>query len=618
MSFRFAVVSLLALVFCAFSSASEERPDRPNFVWIVSEDNSMHYHAEYFPGGVPSPEISRMAQEGLFFEHAFSNGPVCSAARTTLATCVYGPRLASHFHRSLERAKLPKGWRMFPAYLRDAGYYTMVGKKDFNVQEGAGVWDNESRGATWHNRPSKTTPFFQMKSGGGTHESSVHFRTGKMGIEGMTTDLKTVPVAPYHPDTPLFRYTNTRYRDRIRGVNGAVAQTLAALEEDGLLEDTFVFYFGDHGGVLPRSKGYIYESGVHVPLVVRIPEKWKHLVDAPRGTRVKGFVDFTDMGVTLLKLAGVNIPEHMDGRPFLGEGVKMAEVNARDEAFFYADRFDEKYEMVRALRKGRFKYMRFYEAHYPDGLQCNYRYRQMAYQQWRDLYREGKLNETQRAFFEPKPPEALFDVEADPHETKNLAGNPAHAETLKDLRQRLARRVRDLADLSFLTEKTVVVEALDDPLAFGKAHAEEIVRLADIADLALLPFEEAKPRLLEALGSDYRWERYWALTACAVFGKKAASLADAAKARLKDEEPLVRMRAAEFLAIAVKADPRPTIMEILRTTRCGTTATIVLTSVVFLRDSLGIDFTLSRSDVRAEGRFVNHRLLYLVDGKNRK
>ena len=153
------------------------------------------------------------------------------------------------------------------------------------------------------------------------------------------------------------------------------------------LEDTFVFYFGDHGGVMPRSKGYAYESGLHVPLVVRIPANFKHLVDHKRGDRTDGFVSFIDFGPTVLNLAGIAPHKELDGQAFLGKGVSVVDLAKRDEVFGHADRFDEKIDMVRTYRKGRWKYIRNYQAYYADGLQNNYRYRQLAYDNWRDEYR---------------------------------------------------------------------------------------------------------------------------------------------------------------------------------------------------------------------------------------
>ena len=587
--------------------------DQPNFVWIVSEDNSKHYMKLFDEDGAPAPNIEQLARDGIVFDRAFSNAPVCSVARTTLATSCYAPRIGTQYHRKSQLATLPEGWHMFPFYLREAGYYTTNNaKKDYNAVEGTGVWDASSKKASWRKRPTKETPFFHMQSFAASHESSLHFSQDEIDPASLTTDPKTVKLAPYHPDTELFRYTYARYHDRMGVVDEFVGKIVGQLQEDGLLEDTFIFYFGDHGGVLPGSKGYIQERGLHIPLVVRVPEKWKHLIDMPRGSRVRGFVSFVDFGPTLLHLAGIPVPKHMDGRPFLGQGITLSEVNTRDETFGYADRFDEKYDLCRSLRKGRYKYLRNYQAFYPDALQNNYRYKMLAYQQWRTLYREGKLNAAQRQFFEPKPVETLYDVEADPHEINNLAGDSAHADVLADLRGRLQERVKGLPDLSFYPESYLVDHAMGNPVAFGCEHQAEIARLVDIADLSLLPFSDAKPKLMKALASAEPWERYWALIVCSCFGRDAKSFVPAAKARCDDQELLVRVRAAEFLAIVGAADPRPTFYEVLNATESPVEALLTFNTVVFVNDHLsGYPFDLKQLHMKTKQGEVGRRIDYL-------
>ena len=587
---------------------------RPNFVWILSEDNSTHYLKLFNDAGAPAPNIEALARDGLVFDHAFSCGPVCSVARTTLVTGCLAPRIGTQFHRRMKMAPMPEGLRMFPAYLKEAGYYTSNNsKKDYNAVEGKGVWDASSGKADWRERPSPDVPFFHQQTYGMSHESSLHFSAATMKNEKTATSPDDVAVAPYHPDTPTFRYTVARYHDRMGAIDKAVGVLVARLEADGLLDDTFIFYFGDHGGVLPGSKGYLYESGLHVPLVVRVPKNWKHLVALEPGTRTGAFVSFIDFGPTVLHLAGVDIPEQMDGRPFLGPDVTAEELDARDETFGYADRFDEKYDLCRSLRKGRYKYIRNYQAYYPDGLQNNYRYKMLAYQQWRLLYRRGELNAEQRAFFTPKPVEALFDLDTDPHEVKNLAGDPAHAKTLADMRGRLRRRVKSLPDLSLYPESYLVEAAMGNPVAFGKDRAEEIARLVDVADLCLLPAEEARGRLQKALASRNEWVRYWALTACACLADEAEPLVPAARPLLNDPERLVRLRAAEFLGIVGAADPRPTLYEAANGTESPVEALIVLNAAIFFNDHAAgaYPFDLNALDLKVKDNQVQRRIDYL-------
>lgn len=558
--------------------------DRPNVVWIVSEDNSHHYLKHFFESGAPTPNIEAMAAHGITFDHAFSNAPVCSVARSTLATGCLGPRIGTQFHRKHTIATLPQGLRMFSELLRDAGYYTSNNSKtDYNATPSKEAWDESSRTASWRKRRSPNQPFFHMESHAQSHESSLHFSQEVFENEETTTDPESVKLADYFPNTAKFRYTHARYHDRMAVIDEIVGSTISKLKEDGLLEDTFVFYFGDHGGVLPRGKGYIYESGLHVPLVVRVPDKWQHLIDRENGSRAPGFVSFIDFGPTVLNLAEVKVPEQMDGIPFLGKGITAVEVDARDECYGYADRFDEKYEFIRSLRKGKYQYIRYFQPFLPDGLQNNYRYRMLAFTEWRDLYKDGKLTGSQLQFFQSKPVEQLFDAEADPHEINNLASDPRYANVLKDLRTRLATQMRALPDLSFYPESKLI-SVMGDPVGFGQKHKAEIAQMADIHDLAFLPFSAAEARLIAALESDNVWLRYSAAMTCSEIGAEATSLAEKVIPLIHDNSLVVRIRAAEFLGLINTIDPQPILADIVNRTSNPVEAGEALNSIVYFRD----------------------------------
>lgn len=595
-----------ALLSAARASDALAAGRKPNLVWLVSEDNSKHFMKLFDENGAETPNIEKLADQGVIFTHAFSNCPVCSAARSSLATCCYGSRIGTHFHRKHVSVPLPKGVHNFAAILRGAGYYTSNKKKtDYNFKDTLRPWDSSS---DWRGR-KPGQPFFHMQSFGTTHEGSLHARVST----GPTPDGKAVFVPPIHPSTPIFQNTYARYHGRIRALDREIGRVVDALQKDGLLEDTFIFYFGDHGGVLPGSKGYIYETGLHVPLVIRIPDKYKAMVDLKRGSKAEGFVSFIDFGPTLLHLAGIKVPEGMDGRAFMGPGITLADLDARDETFGMADRFDEKYDLVRTLRKGRFKYMRSYQPFTFDGLQNNYRYKMMAYQEWRKLHREGKLDKAQSAFFEPRAAEALYDVEADPYETRNLAPDPAHAGTLRDMRERLARKVKGLPDLSLFPESFLAADAFRNPVAFGRAHKEEIAQLVDIADLSLVAFPKARSGIEAALSSENRWKRYWGLIACSSHGKAASGFVEKAKrVAAGDPDLLVRTRAAEFLGLIGADDPRPVLMDVLRKSADAIETLLVLNTVVLLQDGKpGYKFSISRADVKSTNSNVSRRLQYL-------
>jgi len=609
---RIAQFAILPFLLTALGFITVKAADRPNIVWLLSEDNSVHYQQHYGAKHGPTPNLTLLAKDGLTFEHAFSNSPVCSVARTTLMTGMLAPRIGFQYHRKITQTNLPPGAKMFPVYLRKAGYYcTNNVKTDYNAVN-ANVWNESSRKASWKNRSDPQQPFFHMQSFAQSHEGSLHFSKPAIDITSLNTDPTKVNLFPYHQDTALSRYTAARYHDRQTVVDAAIGTIIDRLKEDGLYENTIIFYFGDHGGVLPRSKGYLYESGLHVPLVIRVPPKYQSANTWPAGTRVNGFVSFIDFAPTVLNLAGIKTPATMDGTPFLGTGVNASLIDKQDEAFGYADRFDERYELVRSFRKGNFKYIRNYENFYPDSLQNNYRYRMLSYREWREHFNQGKLNEAQSHFFKAKPVESLYDISSDPHEIHNLAGDPAHRETLLQLRSALQTHVKKTHDLSFYPENQMIEFAIADGAGFGQAHATEISTLVDTVDLALIPFADASRKISKGLKSNNPRVRYWTLTACTSFAKQAARFANNAKELLNDEDDLVRLRATEFLAIIGHTDPQSTIYNILANNPSGTVATITLNTVVFLRDHHGYEFQLDSSKIKGSHEpLVQRRLEYL-------
>jgi uncharacterized sulfatase len=583
MNALFYLLMVAGLSLC--TAAAEQR--RPNFVWIVSEDNSMHYLSHFFPGGAETPNIEALARQGLTFAHAFSNAPVCSVARSTLATMCLAPKLGTQYHRKAVAAALPEGQDTIYQAIRNAGYFTSnQHKTDFNFSSSAEP--GLKQGVNWRARKNPQQPFFHMESHAITHEGRLHFTDDKRRLETTEHEPQAVALAACHPDTPLFRYTHARYLDRIREFDTKVGTLLGMLEADGLLEDTFVFYFSDHGGVLPRGKGYAYDAGLHVPLVVRIPKNFRHLVpDAVAASRRLGFVSFIDLGPTVLNLAGVEVPASVDGRPFLGPGTTLQEVEQRDTVFGYADRMDEKYDLVRTVRKGKYHYMRNFQPHYPDGLQNNYRYKMLAYREWRDLFDDDRLSDAQAAFFRERPVELLFDCDADPWNTMNLATDPAHHELLWELRALLSERLRSLPDLSFFPESLLAEQAMSAvPAEFGRQHAEAIGRYVAIADLALEPFDSVENALRTALESSDPMERYWAAMAAMAHRRAdgVERLEPTLRGLLDDVSPVVRIRAGEFLGEIRSMDPQPVFVDVVNTTTNPVLALEALQAIVHFHD----------------------------------
>ncbi|EIJ40769.1 arylsulfatase A family protein [Galbibacter orientalis DSM 19592] len=610
MNFKYIYVTLFFL-FTLFVGAQP-----PNIVWIVSEDNSKHYIKLFDEHGVDTPNIEKLAQQGIQFNRAFSNAAVCSAARSTLITSSYGPKLATHYHRAEGKITLAKNQDMFPTYLKRAGYYTVNNaKEDYNIKKPAHVWDESSKKATYKNR-SPGQPFFYVHNIQTTHEGQLHFSKEIMNSTKTKENPDAVFVQPNHPNTSVFQYSNAYYRDKIVEMDKEVGKVINQLKKDNLLESTIIFYYGDHGGVLPDSKGYLKETGLHVPLVVYIPEKYKNLTAFEPGSKTNAFVSFVDFGATVLNLAEIKIPETMDGNPFLGKNITIKDLENRDETFGFADRFDEKYDMVRSLRKGDMKYIRNFTPFNIDGLMNNYRYKQLVYQEWLDLFKTKKLNAIQSQFFEPKAPEALYDLEKDPFETENLVNNPAYHSQLISLRKKLNTWMEKLPDLSLYPEFYILENAIQNPVNFGSTHKMEIKKYLEIANLSLLEFEKATPILLKYLKSTDDWQRYWALITCSSFGKKAKIFhSEIENIMTSDSQLLNKMRAAEYLGITGIKNTSQELVEILYQSKKPTEALLILNAIVLQRDfyqhySYPIDNTKLSKRVYNNG-LIKERLTYL-------
>ena len=614
---KFFIIALLVFS-CEQNGEKTNQKESPNIVWLVSEDNSKHFLELYDERGASMPNVETLAEKGIVFNNAFSNAPVCSVARSTIISGCYAPRVGAQYHRRMELVPMPEGLKMFPEYLREAGYYTTNNsKEDYNFIKSENVWHESSRNASYKNR-KLGQPFFHVQNFGGTHEGQLHFSKIQMDSITTETDQENVAVFPYHPNTPTYRFANAYYRDLHQKVDAQIGKFIAQLEAEGLMENTIIFYYGDHGGVLPRSKGYIYESGLHVPMVVYVPERWKHLTPSKIGSRTDAFVQFIDLAPTVLSLAGLDIPEEIDGKPFLGRAVTEENLNKRNTTFGYADRFDEKYDLVRSLRKGKYKYIRNYQPFNIDALFNFYRYKMLAYKEWQEFFEDGKLSKEQEQFFRARSPEALYDIEKDPHELHNLATDRSYESTLKELRSNLQYQVKSMPDLSFYPEPYFLEAGLSNPVAFGAQNKTEISELIEIADLSLQSFEESKAEIAKALESDNPWKRYWGLIVCSSFGKDSYPFFKmAVQISKEDKENLVRLRAVEFLILQEQNVPTDLILEILENSKSETETNLILNSIALLK-TVKFDFNITIPKTMfplewydQDGDLVNRRLDFI-------
>ena len=532
------LLSLLALCLPLFAT------DKPNILWIVSEDNSSHWIACYGNSQAQTPRIDKLAKEGFLFEHAYSNGPVCAVARSTIITGSYASTLGTQHMRS--RHPIPKKYRPNVEYLRTAGYYcTNNAKTDYNFKgNDNSYWDESSNKAHYKNRP-EGKPFFAVFNINDTHESSLF---NKAPAEPQRLKPMDIDLPPYLPDLPEIRKDMARYHDRITDMDTKVGKIIDDLEKAGLAENTIVIYNSDHGGILPRGKRYLEETGVKVPLVIRIPEKLQKLSPFKPGDRITEPVSFVDFSATFLSIAGIETPPQMQGRAFLGE--KRVEPAADEMEYLYADRFDELYGMRRGLTDGKWKYIRNFQPHLPLAPYSFYQFGQPGWVAYQKAWKADEFCGYHKSLWEaPGSSEQLYDLTTDPWEMQNLASDPAHSGKLAALRERLKATMKQTHDTGLVPEPLFEVLAGEGAIASHvQSDAFDINKITDLAFTATEMNEKHLPTLREAVKSKHPVERYWATTGLMLLTKKFPNLKiDGLAGLLKDEQPIIRTTAAEDL-----------------------------------------------------------------------
>lgn len=319
-----------------------------------------------------------------------------------------------------------------------------------------------------------------------------------------------------------------------------------------------------------------------------------------------------DLGPTLLHLAGIRVPEQMDGTPFLGTDISLKKMNARNEVYGYGDRFDELYAFNRTLRKGNFKYSRNFQPYHSKSLYAFYRYKQEAFCEWMAMYKGGELNAVQSRFFEPQGAEELYDLSVDPYETQNLVNEPAYSAKLKELRGVLKATMIKKCDLGFFPECVWLEKGRQNPTSFGSANATAIKRYSDIADLEMCSFKQGEASIRKALKSSDPVERYWGATVCASVGEEGVSLYPELKELLNDSHAYVKSRAIVALGKVKQIEPVAWMKEALLIAKTGAESLLILNDITYLQDAgLGYHFDLETTDVPQKCSGVDWRLEYL-------
>lgn len=536
------IFAALALLTHHFSPTTPAHAaDRPNILWITSEDHSptMGCYGDKF---ATTPNVDALAARGMIFRRAWSCAPVCAPARTTLISGLYPPSTGAEHMRSM--VPLPTGFKMYPQFLREAGYCcSNNSKEDYNLAKPGQVWDESSGKAHWKNR-REGQPFFAIFNSTKSHESQIRTRP-----HAAVHDPAKVRVPAYHPDTPEVRQDWAQYYDKVSEVDADAGRHLKELADAGLADDTIVFYYADHGSGMPRSKRWPCNSGLQVPVVVHFPAKWKHL--APPEYKPGGVSDrlisFVDFAPTVLSLAGIQPPAWMQGHAFAGKFTAPMQ----PFIFGFRGRMDERIDCVRSATDGRYVYLRNFMPHLSQAQHVDYQFATPTTRVWFSLFKSGQATDAQSIFWRaPKAPEELYDLTTDPDEVKNLAASPQHQEVLAKFRKAQSDLATKIRDVGLLPEGEIHSRSAGSaPYTMGHDDAKyPFARVFATADLASNLKPAALPQLRQSLADSDSAVRYWAALGVLMLGKDAVAAArtDLHKA-LADASPFVRIPAAQAL-----------------------------------------------------------------------
>ncbi len=551
---------LLLIFFFVASASIASAVDRPNILWLSAEDISAHigcFGDEY----AITPNLDALAEKATRYSHVYTTAGVCAPCRSGIITGMYQNSIGTHHMRC--NAKLPEWLKPFPLYLREAGYYCSNNSKtdyQFSKPSKSDIWDACSSKAHWRNR-EKGQPFFAVFNYGGCHESGI---AGKSKYEDVTADLspeqrqdpnafKNLP--PYYPDTPIVREDWKRNYELITAMDAWAGKLIEEVKEAGEWENTIVMFWSDHGVGLPRAKRWLYESGTHVPAILSLPEKFSDFRTSAPGEIDDRLINSVDFAPTMLTLAGLTPPDSMHGKSFLGEA------SEREYVFGARDRMDERYDIIRAVRDKRFRFVRNFEPLKPYYQYMNTPEKGATMKEIRRAEERGELTEVLALFSAgSKPTEELYDLENDPHEINNLAADPAHQDKLNELRSALFAWQLEVGDLGLIPESEIERVKADAGSDYAILRQEEdpaayIKRLTAAANAASTgpDFES----LREYAVDDDSSVRYWAATGMGNFSKqggKSESNLQAMTEAIKDSSPAVRVAAARALCRMGKAE----------------------------------------------------------------
>lgn len=529
----------------ALLTACGSAPPKPNILWITCEDMSPMLGC-YGDKYAATPNLDRLAAEGVRFNNAYVTAPVCSPVRSCLITGVQANSMGSMNLRGF----VPRSRSVptYPELLRQAGYYTSNNEKeDYNFESRGLIWDESSGKAHWRNR-AKGQPFFSVFNLMATHQGRIRYSREEFekinaGLpEALRHDPARVPLPPYYPDTPDVRLQVAIMYTQVTLMDRQVGEILRQLQDDGLAEDTIVFFYSDHGTGLPRGKRFLHDSGIHIPLIIRFPKKYRRWQPGSSGSATDRIVSTIDFPPTLLSLAGIQASKSMQGSAFLGPHAGPP----RQRIFAARDRVDEEIEVSRTVLEGRYEYIRNYYPHRPVMQHGTYSEVGYVWKELRRLDAEGALSGPTRWLMrETKPPEELYDLRQDPNEMRNLISDPEHAGVLERLRRQLRDWMVEIHDTGLLPEPDMLSRSHGEP-PYDMARDPErfpVRRILDAAEMVGRP--EHLPRIQKVLTDADDAVRYWAVITLINLEGRDPSRLPLLKARLADSSPAVRIAAGE-------------------------------------------------------------------------
>lgn len=532
--------------------------DRPNIMWVFTEDLSPLMGC-YGDPNAHTPFIDSIARHSIVYENVYTIAPISAPSRSCLVTGMYPNTLGTPHLR--QDQQLPDWFKCFPEYLNEAGYYTSLRHKtDFNFSPEGIFSDLTSDGKDLWRKRKKDQPFFVYRNTGSTHEGAGNIDSKYEEITSCLSDDERcsptkVILPPYYPDTDEMRRIYAGYYDLSATYDKDVEKVFKQLEEDNLLDNTIVFIFSDHGTGLPRYKRWLNITGINIPLIVYIPDKYKHLSKNKLGEINKDIISTVDFAPTVLNLAGVDIPSHMTGKPFLGKDIPQN----RKYAFASRDRADDMFEASRAIISNRYIYIRHFMPYQPyiqSGLIFDDR--KSSFKELRRVYKECP-DCTGKIFWESKPVEELYDLKLDPQELNNVANSPAYFSIKEELKKELHNHILNIRDASLLPEPEMMRRSLGrttlEMAQSSDYDIESVLVAAEKVGLATLS------EFLERLKDKDSGVRYWSIIGIRNMGKEAQSAVEYLFPLLSDESPSCQIAAAEVLALMGYPDRALPILE---------------------------------------------------------